>query len=138
MDKVNNKNTAKKSKEKIVNIYAQPQPEFASTVIASSAGLKKIVNAINKAIEEGKSNCMLYTSDKKPFELLLIRNDESLNTKFWQTLQLPYTEYELEEKSTFRYGPTEYYDSDIRSSVDLEKEITWEQHKYRVNNKDIR
>ncbi len=106
MDKVKKNNTAIKSKEEIVNIYAQPQPEFASTIIASSAGLKEIVKAINKAIEEGKSNCMLYTSDKEPFELLLIRNDESLNTKFWQTLQLPYTEYDLEEKSAFRYGPT--------------------------------
>jgi len=82
LDKVKKNNTAIKSKEEIVNIYAQPQPEFASTIIASSAGLKEIVKAINKAIEEGKSNCMLYTSDKEPFELLLIRNDESLNTKF--------------------------------------------------------
>ena len=111
-------------KEAIANIYAQPQPKFASSIIAWSKALKALRKAMDDAIEKGEGKCILYTSDMDPYEALVIRNDEPVEKCYWQRLKLPYTAYELSEESTHIYGPTEYYDFGIRSTEDLEKDIT--------------
>lgn len=111
-------------KEAIANIYAQPQPKFASSIIASSEALKALRKAMDDAIEKGEGKCILYTSDMEPYETLVIKNDEPVEKLYWQRLKLPYTAYELPAESTHVFGPTEYYDFGIRSTEDLEKEIT--------------
>ncbi|PAD21321.1 hypothetical protein [Terribacillus saccharophilus] len=113
----------------IANIYAQPQPGGDSSIIASKKGLEILVEALNVAIELGKSEYTLYNSDLVPYQVLVMRNEESVNKAYWKKLQSPYTD-KLPEGSGHLYGPTEYFDFGISNTAVLEKEITLEDVKY--------
>lgn len=123
-------------KKAIANIYAQPQPKFASSIIASSEALKALRKAMDDAIEKGEDKCILHTGDMEPYEALVIRNDEPVEKRYWQRLKLPYTAYELPVESTRKYGPTEYYDFGIRNTEDLERDITPEDSPYFITREE--
>lgn len=122
----------------VANIYAQPQPGFASSIIATTKALKTLIRALNDAIDTGEGIGTLCTSDMVPYEIIVIRNDEPIRNLYWKKLRMPYTEYEVQEESSCTYGPTEYFDYGIRSTEDLENEITSGESKYlRISKEEV-
>ncbi|PAF36229.1 hypothetical protein CHH58_13335 [Terribacillus saccharophilus] len=113
----------------IANIYAQSQPGGDSSIIASKKGLEILVEALNVAIKLGKSEYTLYNSDLVPYQMLIMRNEESVDKAYWKKLQSPYTD-KLPVDRGHLYEPTEYFDFGISNTADLEKEITLKDVKY--------
>ena len=76
----------------LVHIYSQEQWHDESYIVGNRLGLQAIRDTLNEAIDKGKSEALLYTSDGEGYYVRIISDDSGWQGEFWDNLEMPYTQ----------------------------------------------
>lgn len=83
----------------LLHIYSQRYPHDEAVIIASSSGLVRLKESIEKALEIGEDDCVVTTPDMESYEIKVILSEENWRTEFWQRIQYPYSEDDENEET---------------------------------------
>lgn len=80
----------------LLHLYAGPSFHMEGYIVGTESGLKKLRDAIDKALQEDQlQNASvtdtIYTKDGEGYNIFIIRQDTDWQQKPWDKIALPYT-----------------------------------------------